>query len=367
MRSIALSLALAIGSTCAAAAPLPLMPIYLITQAVRTPAPRWKFVDPNRYRELPATFALQVTAAAAFQSPETRVDGKSLATHLAEKIRSFLVTPAVDPDGTTHEPEAQGGIGGWSHHVPAHSLLLAKRTPAAWEHLSDEEHARADLLMEVLALAAHFRLDDDNDYYLLLDGFSLFHKSWNPNHTDGYVGVIIAASLYFGPEELNARFLAFDFDSFIARLKAANFQNIKRCWTWSPEIRGLMMHGGPVAVPATQILAQGVVTRGAGVRNAFTLDGITLNEPWVMHRSQAVQLYSKAVRTRVVHGGEVASRLLNRTSAATESPWEGQMGMLHEFESPDWGGLRSSLTYAYEGVMIDTNIPRLIDYTRSPK
>ncbi|MDP2138870.1 MAG: hypothetical protein Q8J74_13550 [Candidatus Didemnitutus sp.] len=353
MRSIILSVALAMVTTGTAASPLPLLPDELIAQAVRTPAPRWKFVNPDRYRELPGTFALQVTAAAAFQSPESMVDGKTLATHLAEKIRYFLVSPSVDADGTTREPEAQGGIGGWSHHVPAHALLLAKRTPAVWEQLSADEHARADLLMEALALAAHFCLDDDNDYYLLLDGFSLFHKSWNPNHTDGYVGVIIAASLYFGPADLNARFLAFDFDSFLARLEAANFQNIKRCWTWSPEIRGLMMHGGPVAVPATQILAQGVVTRGAGVRNTFTLDGITLHEPWAMHRAQAVQLYSKAVRTHVVHSGAVASRLLHRTSTATESPWEGQMGMLHEFESTDWGGLRTSLGYAYEGVMID--------------
>jgi hypothetical protein len=29
------------------------------------------------------------------------------------------------------------------------------------------------------------------------------------------------------------------------------------------------------------------------------------------------------------------------------------MGMLHEFESTDWDGLRTSLGYAYEGAMID--------------
>jgi hypothetical protein len=29
------------------------------------------------------------------------------------------------------------------------------------------------------------------------------------------------------------------------------------------------------------------------------------------------------------------------------------MGMLHEFESTDWDGLRTSLAYAFEGVMID--------------
>ena len=152
------------------AAPLPTMPADLVERAVRMKAPRWKFVEMTRMREMPETFALQVTAAAAFQSPDTVVDGKTLATHLAEKLRYILTTPEPHADGSTNEPEAQGGIGGWTHHVPAHAILLAKRTPAVWSQLSAEERSRADLLMQALALAAHFCLDDDNDYYLLLDG-----------------------------------------------------------------------------------------------------------------------------------------------------------------------------------------------------
>ena len=331
----------------------PRLPDALIERAVGLKAPRWKFVEMTRMREMPETFALQVTAVAAFQQPDRVVAGQTLATHLAGKLRYILTTPEPHPDGSTNEPEAQGGIGGWTHHVPAHALLLAKRTPAVWAQLSADERARADLLMQALALAAHFCLDDDNDYYLLLDGYSLFHKSWNPNHVEGYVGAIISASLYFGPDELNAFFRSFDFDAFLARLKAANFQNIVRCWTWNPQIRDLMMNGGPVTVPAKQVLAHGVITRGAGVRNDFTLNGDTLRQPWLLHRGQALRLFSKAARTVVNTGTGFSSALMHRASAATESPWEGQMGMLHEFESTDWDGLRTSLGYAFEGAMID--------------
>ena len=42
-----------------------LFPLPLLTAAVRTPAPRWKYVGPTRYRELPRCFALQVVALAA--------------------------------------------------------------------------------------------------------------------------------------------------------------------------------------------------------------------------------------------------------------------------------------------------------------
>ena len=353
MKTFLLFLAFASVHAGLTAGTLPTLPADLIERAVTMKPPRWRFVAKQHLREIPETFALQVTAVAAFQTPDAIVDGKTLATHLAEKLRFFLVTPHPYEDGSTREPEAQGGIGGWTHHVPAHALLLAKRTPAVWNQLSADERARADLLMQSLALAAHFCLDDDNDYYLLLDGYSLFHKSWNPNHVEGYVGVIISASLYFGPDKLNKFFRDFDFDTFAARLKAANFQNILQCWTWNPAIRGLMMNGGSVTVPAGQILAQGVVTRGAGVRNDFTHDGIDLHHPWALHREQAVRLFSKAVRTRVIANAQFTSELLHEDTSATQSPWEGQMGMLQEFESTDWDGFRTSLGYAYEGAMID--------------
>lgn len=340
----------------AAPAALPTLPSELIERAVRLKAPRWKFVDKAVMREIPETFALQVTATAAFQQPDRIVDGKPLATHLAEKLRYILVTPRPSPqaDGSTNEPESLGGIGGWTHHVPAHVLLLAKRTRAVWSQLSADEKARADLLMQALALAAHFCLDDDNDYYLRLDGWSLNHKTWNPNIAEGYADVIVSAALYFGADELNAFFKSFDFDAFITRLEAANFQNIKRGWTWTPAIKDLMMHGGAIAVPADQLLAQGVVSHGAGVRNDFTLNGDPLRDPWLIFRGQALRMFSKVVRTRVEVGdGPVTtSRLLHDASNAEVSPWEGQMGMFTEFETTDWNGTRTSLQYAYEGAMI---------------
>jgi hypothetical protein len=357
MKFILTLLVITLSSPWLAATPPPnRLPTDLIERAVRLKAPRWKFVEKVVMREIPETFALQVTAVAAFQEPGRIVDGKTLATHLAEKLRFFLVTEKAYADGSTHEPESLGGIGGWTHHVPAHALLLAKRTPAVWAQLSAGEKARADLLMQALALAAHFCLDDDNDYYLRLDGWSLNHKTWNPNIAEGYADVIVVAALYFGADELNAFFKGFDFDQFIARLEAANFQNIKRGWTWTPAIKDLMMNGGSIAVPADQMLAQGVVSRGAGVRNPFTLHGDSLREPWLIFRGQALRMFSKVARTRIEVGNGPApdktSRLLHDASPAEMSPWEGQMGMFHEFEATDWNGMRTSLQYAYEGAMI---------------
>ncbi len=352
-----------LASACAfAATPLlaqtqdtlpPQFPAALVQRAVDLNAPRWRFVEAVRYREMPQTFALQITALAAHAAPDYEVNGQPLAAHLADKLRFILVTPEPYPDGSSREPEALGGIGGWTHHVPANAILLAKHTPAVWNQLSADERARADLLMQALAVAAHWCLDDDNNYYVLTDGVTLFHRSWNPNHVEGYVGVIVAASLYFGADELNAFFRGFDFDQFAARLEAANFRNILNCWTWTPTVRDRMMFGGDLAVPDNQVLVPGLVTTGRGIRNDFSYDGMTLDETWPLYRSQALRVFNKAVRNEVNVHGEIAGRILGEDTGATRSPWDGQTGFIFEFESMDWFGLRTNLAYAFEASMID--------------
>jgi hypothetical protein len=356
VKSLIASVLIAFAFATPALAQSPLPPkvsLDLLNQAVTAPPPRWKFTDRRHPSDLSHVFALQFTAVAAHESPGFVVNGQSLAKHFAEKLRSFLVTPEPDAEGSTREPDVFGGIGGWTHNAAAQALLLARRTPEVWALLSGDERQRSDLLMQALAIGGHYSLDDENDYYVLLDGRTHYHRSWNPNHVAGYVGVMTAASLYFGAEPLNAFFESFDFDTFVARLDSANFQNIRRCWTRVPSTRTLLMNGGSIALGQDAVLAQGVVTSGAGVRNRFTYDGIGLDQPWALHRMEAIRLYSKAARTRVIIQGENTSYLLGRVSATTVSPWEGQMGMCHEFETTDWDGLRTSAIYAYEGVMID--------------
>jgi hypothetical protein len=325
----------------------------LLAQAAAAPAPCWKYLDEKYSVELKPVFALQYLAVAAHESPNQVVAGRTLAAHVAGKLRSILVSPADDANAPSREPPAQGGIGGWTHNTLAQCLLIARRTPAIWIELQPVEHQRADLLMHALALAAHYSLDDENDFYVLLDGKSHYHRSWNPNHVGGQVGIIVAASLYFGADALNAFFEGFAFDRFERELAEANFRNIRRCWTRDARIKELLMHGGTIALADNAVLAQGVRTSGKGVRNRFSYEGIPLEDPWKLYRAEALRLYSKAARTIVSIQGNNTSRLLGRASTAAVSPWEGQMGMCHEFESTDWDGMRTSAIYAYEGVMID--------------
>jgi hypothetical protein len=95
-----------------------------------------------------------------------------------------------------------------------------------------------------------------------------------------------------------------------------------------------------------------VTGHGAGVRNSFTYHGWGLDHPWEIYRFQADRQFSRTVRTVVTIDGDNRTRLLHRASAATMSPWEGRIGMMLEFETTDWDGLRTSLGYAFEGAMI---------------
>lgn len=330
----------------------------LLGRAIKEPGPTWKGTPGKRSGSLRSTVALQLVAVAAHLAPDHRISDTTLGASLVEKLRSFLRNDGPDAEGHTREPDATGGLGGWTHNVAAQSLLLAKRTPVVWSALTPDDRQRADLFMHALAIAAHFTLDDENDFSVLLDGVSINHKSWNPNISEGYADVAIACSLYFGADQLNAFYQSFDFDAFVAELRAARFLNIVHCWTNVPAIRDLVMRGGSITSPGgpPNIKIGGVLGHGAGVRHEFHYRGWSLSDIWPIYRIQADRQFSKNVRTVVTIDGENRTRLLNRASSAVLSPWEGRIGMCMEFESTDWDGLRSSLTYAYEGTMIHLTI-----------
>jgi hypothetical protein len=318
----------------------------LLSRAVAEKAPRWKFVRGTRYRELPETFALQLVAVAAAQHPDHLVGNTTLAVSLATKLQSFLRNAGPDADGNTREPEAQGGLGGWSHNAAAQALLIAKRTPAVWALLTPDDHHRADLVMHALAVAGHFTIGDANDYHVLLDGISQNHKSWNPNITEGYVDIMVAASLYFGADELDTFFTTFNYPAFRAQLVSAKFHNILQTWENEPDMIGLLLHGGAYQY------GNAPPGHGLGIRLPFTYRGRTLHQPWEIYLTQADRLWAKAVRTQVNVDANRAGRLLQRQTDATLSPYEGRMGMIYEFESMDNSGLRTSLGYAYDCAMI---------------
>lgn len=252
--------------------------------------------------------------------------GQPVADILLAQIRN-LIAPG-------HEPNAGGGLNGWTHSAIAQAFLLVKSTPEVWSRLNADEQNRMDWIMKALAIAGHFGYDDGNDYKTSLHADDNSYKKWNPNHRL-YLFVVLAASQYFGPKELNEIFTSFDYDEYLKKFDELGFSNIKAVWTcydWKP----LFENGGPYISPK----ANKEMGTGTGVRHPFTYEKLPLENLVEIFALAQEYNYSDTV----TNGVEGKSWILNNGS----SPFLGQTGMMREFNSHDAGGIRSSLSYCEE-------------------
>jgi hypothetical protein len=194
--------------------------------------------------------------------------------------------------------------------------------------------------MTALAVAANFDFVDANDFKTGLDELCNFGKTFNPNYREGYVGVMIAASQYFGAAQLNALLTTFDYDTFTHALRDAGFTNITA--TWAQSGGTLMMSGGNDACGGS----------GVGVRVPFVYQGAQLGDLVGIYADLANFTYNETV-VSTVNVYDKHKNLVGQASIAddTTSPYEGQAGMEREFDSSDSGGTRSDALYAYEGWM----------------
>ncbi|GHO56510.1 cellulose binding domain-containing protein [Ktedonobacter robiniae] len=258
----------------------------------------------------------------------TATNGTSVASRLAASIGQLVAGG--------NEPDANGGLEGWGHNDTAQGLLLARNEPAVWNQLSSTQQAKVNLLMQALAIAANFDFNDTNNFnqdidYYLEGNQCKFNKSYNPNYREGYLNIMIAASLYFGPSTLNTFFTSFDYTSFNQQLQSAGFTNIQAAWA---NAQTLFMSGGSDNCSGT----------GSGVRTAFTYNNIPLSNPAGIFDQLAIFTYQDTVTSTGAGGNAYIAD-------NTTSPYQGQQGMEHEFNSTDSGGARSDALYAYEGWM----------------
>lgn len=317
----------------------------VIEQALAQPAPVWRYKYQKRYREIDQTCALHTLALAAYASPSVP---DAISEAVLVRLQKILA------GGT--EPECQGGLGGWTHGPFAWTLALARHSPGVWGKLSDEEKMRADLLMQALAVAASFNVEDDNNYRCMIDGDINTAKTWNPNHVEGYVAAAMAAGWYFGADTLDAFYMSFDFDAFLGKLQSAGFSNIVGAWTRTPDTRRVLMEGGPFYLDNPK------AGTGRGVRgNAFTYRRNRTDQSWAIYAVLARKMFAHEVRTSLPVTGRDGefTRILDVDAKGLPlvSPWEGKQGMCYEFITTQGekrgSKFRSCARYVWEGWTID--------------
>jgi hypothetical protein len=223
----------------------------------------------------------------------------------------------------------------WAHAHITSGLTMARKTASIWNALSETEKSRVDLLMKALAISVNWGYNDQNDFPCGLNLAGNFRKSWNPNYRCSYIPGIVNAVLYFGSAEtVNAVFTNFDYDDFMADCTAAGFTNITT--TWDNAGKTLMENGGAVTA-----VNDGGTGSGIGVKAAFKYSNMALSNIDGILYNLISYTYQSTVKSAAGTAGSGHAYIIDGTS----SPFQGQRGMLYEFDSSDANGLRSDAEY----------------------
>jgi hypothetical protein len=134
-----------------------------------------------------------------------------------------LIRNILDP---AKGPTATGGYQDQKQLGVALMFLLAKKTPAIWDQLSQAEQASIDLNMEALMYSSTFTTKDTVASHFGISGDTNLYRDWNPNYQNGMVGMIIMTALYWGFDEFEAKLAAYDHTEFLNKLRANNMKNL---------------------------------------------------------------------------------------------------------------------------------------------
>ena len=240
-------------------------------------------------------------------------------------VESALLAQVAHLVAGGNEPDADGGLEGWSHAPVAQALLLLKNGPA-WSQLSAAEQGKVSLLEAAMGYAGNYTYNDANNFSSGICGFGNFSKTNNPNYQDGYVDVELAAIQFFGAVTWNTMLTDFNDATVTSELDAAGLTNAGGCYA---KVRS---------------------AANAAIDRPFVWKGHPATDPmgiWNQLASDTFDLTVTSSVTGVSNGATVTAHIADNTT----SPEQGQCCMGHEFDSTDSSGLRSSALYVFEGWM----------------
>jgi hypothetical protein len=179
--------------------------------------------------------ALYYLALNAYLNPAAaNARGVLCSTQVVNHLRNIISYSAAS--GTTpeksNEPSCRGDILGWKDVGQAFALVFAKKTPLIWSQFTAAEINKFDWLMRGFAVTGNYHGNIQN--WPKMDTYQTYGigKTWNPNHNDGYVGIMIAAYYYFGgANAVNQTLADFNYDTYISTFRTLHFDNIVETWT----------------------------------------------------------------------------------------------------------------------------------------
>ena len=229
-------------------------------------------------------------------------------------------------------PTATGGYQDQKQLGVAFLFLLAKRTLAIWDQLSEAEQALVDLNMEALMYSSTFTTKDEVAGYLGMNGDTDVNRDWNPNHQNGMVGMIILTALYWGFDQFESKLASYSDADFVQTLRANNLKNLLSTYT------------NPARPQAAKIQA-GLRKKVGGA--VYRFHGITDRNLLGLFNYIASRTFSGKISCGLNEGTGIGG--YGRVVKDCEMlPNVGRTGMILEFDGWDAKGRRSSFSYSWD-------------------
>ena len=174
--------------------------------------------------------ALYTLALTAFMNPESKSSGgKFVRVRVIEHLRNLIRERS---DGKSNEPSARGDLTGWKDIGQAFAIVFAKKTPQIWSELTADETEKLDWIMRAFVVSGNYQNNIRNWPSRCMYQTYSIGKTWNPNHNDGYVGIMIAGYYYFGGAgPVNKILSEFHYDDYISKFRELHFHNLEETWT----------------------------------------------------------------------------------------------------------------------------------------
>ena len=121
----------------------------------------------------------------------------------------------------------------WTYPGYAAILAMAKKNQYVWNELSQEVKTKIDLLARCLLIAvAAIAADQNQDFHTGFEFMGNAGVNWSPNHRIAYAAPYLFLQEFFGGIENTDNILInFDYDTYLAEIRAAGFTNIEKTWT----------------------------------------------------------------------------------------------------------------------------------------
>ena len=245
----------------------------------------------------------------------------------------------------------------WSYVPLTFSIAVAKNTDGIWSEFSEEEKAKFDFLMTSFAVITNYIANDQNFYKTGISRRGDTDKNWNPNYKLSLVAPIVACSVYFGgSDKLDNILLNFDYNNHILKMQQYGFTNMSEIW----EAESFYNADSEVVISSVKsILEDGGQNYIVEKTNTYTNiydggKGLGAKIPFLYKGFRAAEIgIVNFLLEDCYSGGKVFSQLDDDGDGEYEigikngaiSPYEGQDGLMREFNTRDRLGIRSDAFY----------------------